>query len=505
MSRGPAASSKMPMIYATPAAGRGRHSRAPSPIRVDVPFNSRNSRNIATSQCINLKTIFPTMKTFAHCTVAFTLFLFATCPVHAKAAAARDKFTPPNIVLIISDDQAWTDYSFMGHPKIRTPNLDRLAAQSLTFKRGYVPSSLCCPSLASILTGRYPHQHGITGNDPPVPPTLEKNAARKSPEYLKGREQMNTFVERVPTLPRVLGDCGYVSLQTGKWWQGNFRHGGFTHGMTGGDPEHGGRHGDDGLTIGRKTMQPIYDFVETAAKEQKPFFIWYAPMMPHLPHNPPERLLTKYRDQSPSLQVAKYWATVEWFDETCGELLNYLDKNGLAENTIVAYVTDNGYIQHPDQGDYAPKSKQSQYDGGLRTPIMIRWPGHLKPQKSTELASSLDLMPTLLKATGIVPPEDLPGINLLDKSAVKKRDIIFGECFTHDIKDLAYPTKSLRYRWCVAGDWKLILPDKVNEPAQSIELYHLASDPFEERNVAEKEPRRVARLQKQIDQWWDGK
>ncbi len=425
-------------------------------------------------------------------------------PSHAEAALSRDKSSPPNIVLIVSDDQAWTDYSFMGHPQVKTPNIDRLAAQSLTFKRGYVPSSLCCPSLASILTGRYPRQHGITGNDPPMPQGMEKNAARKSEEFLKGREQMNIFIERLPTLPRVLGDRGYLSLQTGKWWQGNFRRGGFTHGMTDGDPERGGRHGDDGLQIGRKTMQPIYDFVETATKEQKPFFIWYAPMMPHLPHNPPERLLAKYRDKAPSLHIAKYWATIEWFDETCGELLNYLDKNGLTENTIVAYVTDNGYIQTPDKTDYAPKSKQSQYDGGLRTPIMIRWPGNVKPQQSSALASSLDLMPTLLKATGMKPPLDLPGIDLLDKSAVKKRDMVFGECFTHDIVDLAYPAKSLRYRWCIEGDWKLIVPNKINEPDQPVELYNLAKDPFEERNLAKNETRRVRRLEQKLNAEWDG-
>src|SRR6185295_16108884 len=108
-----------------------------------------------------------------------------------------------------------------------------------------------------------------------------------------------------PGLPRLLKERGYVSLQTGKWWQGNFRRGGFTEGMTGGDPAKGGRHGDDGLEIGRKTMQPIYDFTAAAKRDGKPFFIWYAPMMPHLPHNPPDRLLAKYKDKTESLHVAQ--------------------------------------------------------------------------------------------------------------------------------------------------------------------------------------------------------
>ena len=95
-------------------------------------------------------------------------------------------------------------------------------------------------------------------------------------------------------------------------------------------------------------MQPIYDFIADAQSDGKPFFVWYAPMLPHTPHNPPERLLAKYQDKTPSPHVAKYWAMVEWFDETCGQLLDHLDKQGLAENTIVCYVTDNGWIQDPN-------------------------------------------------------------------------------------------------------------------------------------------------------------
>ena len=186
--------------------------------------------------------------------------------------------------MIISDDHAWTDYSFMGHPSIRTPNLDRLASQSLVFPRGYVPASLCCPSLASIITGLYPHQHRVTSNDPPIPQGMERGQFQKSEAFREGRELMNRHLEAVPTLPRLLKEKGYLSLQTGKWWQGDFSRGGFTHGMT-----KGNRHGDDGLDIGRKTMQPIYDFVGNARKDGKPFFVWYAPMPPHSPH-PPARV-----------------------------------------------------------------------------------------------------------------------------------------------------------------------------------------------------------------------
>lgn len=418
----------------------------------------------------------------------------------------------PNIVMIISDDHHWGDYSFMDHPVIKTPHIDRLASQSLVFTRGYVPSSLCCPSLASIITGLYPHQHKVTSNDPPLPtapaPKADgkkgagKAASRQqSPEFLAGREVMNKHMEAVPTLPRVLQQKGYVSLQTGKWWQGHFSRGGFTHGMT-----KGSRHGDEGLDIGRKTMQPIYDFMDEAARAKKPFFVWYAPMMPHDPHTPPERLLEKYKDKTPSLHVAKYMAMVEWFDETIGDLLANLDRRGLAENTIVVYVTDNGWITNPETGRYAPKSKQSQYDGGLRTPIMIRWPGKVKPRRNdTELAMSVDLMPTLLNAVGLKPTRDMQGINLLDEKAVKARKAIYGECFTHNAVDLNQPAANLRWRWMIEGDWKLIVPDAKNEPKETIELYRITADIREETNLADKEAKRVEALKKKLDAWWPGK
>src|SRR5262249_28380009 len=97
-------------------------------------------------------------------------------------------------------------------------------------------------------------------------------------------------------------------------------------------------------------------------------------MIAQPPPNPPAPLPRKYKDKTPSIHMARYWAMVEWFDETCGQLLDHLDKQGQAENTIVLYLADNGWIQDPDAPRFAPKSKQSPYDGGVRTPLMVRWP-----------------------------------------------------------------------------------------------------------------------------------
>ena len=142
------------------------------------------------------------------------------------------------------------------------------------------------------------------------------------------------------------------------------------------------------------------DFMERAVQADEPFFVWYAPFLPHTPHNPPERLLRKYRDQGLSDPVAKYYAMCEWFDETCGRLLGHLDEQGVAGNTLVVYVTDNGWIQRPDRNGYAPRSKRSPYEGGVRTPIMFRWPGTIPAADRPELCSSIDIVPTILAAAG---------------------------------------------------------------------------------------------------------
>ena len=160
-------------------------------------------------------------------------------PARAAGSPAR----PPNVVLIISDDQGWTDYGFMGHKVIRTPCLDKLASRSVVFSRGYVTTALCAPSLGTLLTGLYPHQHGQTGNDPEAP--------KGQVEKMRQR-----WVDRIAGLPRVpdlLGKAGYLSFQTGKWWWQHYSKGGFTHGMM-----ESGRHGSTiSLEIGRKTLQPI--------------------------------------------------------------------------------------------------------------------------------------------------------------------------------------------------------------------------------------------------------
>jgi uncharacterized sulfatase len=419
-------------------------------------------------------------------------FLAVIFAMIGESLPAETDTTRPNVVLIISDDQSWTDFGFMGHKSIETPRLDRLARESLLFTHGYVPSSLCRASLASIISGLYPHEHRITGNDPAQP---------QNERFQRERQALIDNIERIPSLPRILANHGYVSFQSGKWWEGNYRRGGFTAGMTHGEPDRGGRHGDEGLKIGRQGLEPIYDFIEDA--NGKPFFLWYAPFLPHRPHTPPEQLLTKYQATTDSIHVARYWAMCEWFDESCGELLDFLDERQLRENTLVAFVVDNGWIQRRDESGYAPRSKRSPYEGGLRTPIMIRWPGKLQSTTVDTPVISLDLAPTILRACGLDVPAEMTGVDLLSETAVKARPAIFGEIFAHNTVDIQRPITSLQFRWIIEGHWKLIDPHRANVPHRAPELYDLQHDPHELRDLASAQTDRVAAMTRSLDNWWN--
>ncbi|MDD7986770.1 sulfatase [Lentisphaera marina] len=407
----------------------------------------------------------------------------------ASSALAKSKELP-NVVMILSDDQGYADYSFMGHELIQTPRIDKLASESIVFKRGYVPTAVCGPSLTTMITGLYSHQNGQTGNDP------IRGVSRKP--------WIDKFKE-CPQIPALLVSKGYLSLQTGKYWHADPKNSGFTDdmGLT-------QRHGSDySLSIGRKTMQPIYDFIEKAQSEEKPFFIWYAPFMPHTPHNPPKRLEDKYIKLGAKGQ-SKYYAMCEWFDETCGQLLDHLDEKGLTENTIVIYICDNGW------GSMGKGSvKASPHEQGVRTPIMIKWPGRVQANMDDQnLASNIDLMPTILAACGVEKPTILPGINLLDKAALESRKNLFLECFTHDMLDVNRPETSLRARSYVSKKWKLTVWHTPHEkldlkgwqkptPEDKIQLFDLENDPMQKHNLANQNPEKVSRLMKEINAWWN--
>lgn len=425
-----------------------------------------------------------------------------TAPVPVAGKSARKR---PNLVLIIADDQSYTDFGFMGHKVVQTPTIDKLASESATFVNGYVPTSLCRASLATLLTGQYAHQHCICFNDPP-----------KGVE----RDEVHPFIARSPALPRILSSAGYKSFQTGKFWEGHYANAGFTSGMT-----VKGRHGDTGLAIGRETMAPIAEFLDQSAGS--PFFLWYAPMLPHTPHNPPANYVKEFAEKGLDPKTQAYYATIKWFDDSVAALMKLLDERKLTEDTAILFLVDNGWAVPlaGERAGYGVRSKNSPWDAGLRTPVLLKWPGHTKAGRHDDLISSIDVVPTLLEIAGLgYSTAGLPGKSLLEvatgKSPKIDRDTLYGELFLHTASQLGKPQVDMTYRWIRRGDWKLILPtdvaaassktpaggDSLNLIINAVDgpfLYNLKDDPTEKKNLAgeKDQQQRVAELTKALDNW----
>lgn len=450
-----------------------------------------------------------------------------------------DAKSRPNVVLIVSDDQGFADFGFMGHPHVRTPHLDRLAAQSARFPNAYVPSSVCRPSLVTLLTGLYPRQHGVHFNHPP--PGFAK--LTRSPEIDKRqydalRQAGADLIRSQPTLPRLLAGQGYRCLQTGKYWEGHWRNAGFTEGMTLAEPRepanavgnkrlasgalvaHG--NGDHGLAIGRETMRPIERFLADCKQNAKPFFLWYAPFLPHLPHNAPAKFRQIYeRDSEVPRHAVSYYAACTWFDDTVGQLIEQVEQAGLAKETVFVFVIDNGFTPDPTRPmankdfNYTKRSKRSPFDDGLRTPILIRWDGRTKPATHEGLCSSVDIAPTLLEAVQRQEELDtLPGRSLWP-AAVGRRPLpskpVFGAIYPGDASVLGQPERDVAYRWVRAGRYKLIVPHAsdnkspwggyLKQPA----MFDLQSDPEEQINLFN-DPRHVQtarELTSKLNDWWN--
>ncbi|MCA9086597.1 MAG: sulfatase-like hydrolase/transferase [Planctomycetaceae bacterium] len=411
--------------------------------------------------------------------------------IHRTDAADR-----PNVVFILSDDQAWKDYGFMGHQHIQTPNLDALAREGLLYERGYVTAPLCRPSLASLVTGLYPHQTGIRGNDPVMPAGAKR--PNSLPLFAKLRQRMTEPLHHQPSFIRALKDNGYATLQTGKWWEGDPKDHGFTHAMTHGDELRGGRHGDEGLNIGRKTMQPIYDFVDAAVEKDQPFFVWYGVFLPHAPHNAPERFYNKYKDVAPNEPTAWYWANVDWFDETCGQLVDYLKSKGLYEKTVFVYTCDNGWVPDPKRRNKYVRSKQEPVEAGIRTPIFLTHAGTIRPHRdATTLASNVDIPSTILKICNIAPDKAMQGLDLRDTAALQDRNRVFVESYQHDsdLDQLSDINNGLKARVLIQG-W-----DKLIARPDGVELFDLKSDPDDRVNLAGTHPQKANALIAQLNKW----
>ena len=344
----------------------------------------------------------------------------------------------PNIVLITADDQDWRDFSFTGTSGVLdtsgnpvrpyTPTIDTLFENGVTYSMGHCPVGVCRPSLTSIFTGLNPMQSGTYGNDPVVNGTAYGWGQNQDTIY---NDVMRRNVELNPTLPRLLAEKGYVSLQTGKWWEGDPKRAGFTNAETGYETTNADRHlhnyTDNGAnSIGRfagSVASRIGPFVDSAVAANKPFFISYAPMLPHLPHDTtPTSFKSRYQglvDQGKITTYQRdYLACVDWFDSTIGEVRTLLQNKGVDNNTLYVFLADNGWLQTTGSaGPFgADGGKLTSKEDGVRTPIIFYQNGQITDSRSVaakladaRLASSTDIMPTLLSLVGATVPKSPVG------------------------------------------------------------------------------------------------
>jgi len=410
----------------------------------------------------------------------------------------------PNIVLLIGDDQGYSDFGFMGSEWVKTPNLDRLAEQGVVFELAHTTSNHCRPSLHTLLTGLLPFQwrHHL-------------NQLKQSDD---GFDE-DTAVERIRTLPRLLAERGYTSFQAGKYWEGDHRTGGFSDGMTKAfDPER--PQGGEGIKLGRETMAPVYRFIDENAN--RPFFLWFAPLLPHLPFDAPGKYRNLYDGLGLSDSARAYFANCSWFDDVVGQLMQFLTERDLIRNTVVIYVSDNGWEQGPFAERTGPlealmggaKGKLSLHDRAFRTPILFSWPGGIEPRRiSEQLVSTADLVPTILDYAGAPIPAHLAGTSLrpiIEGKAVPERAFVIGSVdalrrvkpmhlssfdeFRTRREEMRPAARAFHLR---SRDWHYLW----YESDEREELFDLARDPDEEFDVSADHPDRVARFRAEIESW----
>ena len=435
----------------------------------------------------------------------------------------------PNIVYLLADDLGYGELGCYGQKWIRTPHLDRMAAEGMRFTQHYSGSPVCAPSRCVLMTGKH------TGHA-----TIRNNGNPKGPAFDRLREQYGCkFPGQHPipddelTLGEILQRHGYATAAIGKWGLGHFG--------TTGDPNrqgfdlfygyncqaHAHNHyprflwrngkketlpGNDRSLTGKHHSQDL--FIREALKfirahRDRPFFLYMPFIIPHLSIQVPESTLDDYKGKIPEAPYkhrgylqhpfprAGYAAMVTHMDRGIGEILALVKERGLDDDTLVMFSSDNGPTYRRLGGsdsDFFRSAgpfrglKGSVYEGGIRVPLVARWPGRVRPGSVTDhLSAFWDLLPTLAEVAGAAPPEDVDGISfaptLLGQGHQRQHDYLYWEFPAYGGQ------QAVRL-----GDWKGVR-QRLLRGGTALELYHLRDDPGETTDLAAKHPDLVARIQ----------
>lgn len=427
------------------------------------------------------------------------LFLQALAASAGAAATGQTTAPQPNILFILMDDLGWTDLSCYGSKFYRTPNLDTFAKQAVRFTDAYAACPVCSPTRASIMTGKYPGRLHLTNFIPGRSP--RPFAKLIPPEF----EQQLPLAEI--TLAEMLKAKGYATAEIGKWHLGNE---GFTPDKQGFDLSFNtvGRHLAGTWTVQKPhTPGPGEDRAERLTLEaekfidgrgNKPFFIYLTHHLPHIPLEARSEIIAKYEGKAPSngQYHPVYAAMIETFDTLIGRLLKKLDESGLAGNTIVIFTSDNGgltareFENKPTTSNLPLREgKGHLYEGGIRIPLMVRWPGVTKPGTVSHVpVSTVDWAATLAGAKGTDGESILPVLRGANPS--KPRPLFWH--YPHYSNQGGEPGAAVRL-----GDYKLI---RFYEDDRR-ELYNLQNDPGEKVDLAAKMPAKRTELAGLLDNW----
>jgi uncharacterized sulfatase len=411
-------------------------------------------------------------------------------PLLALALACSQQ--PPNIVPIVADDHGYPYTDFTGSDLVQTPSLDALASQGTVFTRAFTTASSCRPAQRTLLTGLYPQQW------------LATVYARPRPQGHRGFREVRGFT----TLPGLLAAHGYATFQGGKLWEGEtFQDAGFTAGTKEPVPERPNRReltGGRGLELGRETMEPLWSFLE--AHSAGPFFVWFAPSLPHSPFDAKPRYQELYAQAPISAGARDYFSNVTRFDAVVGELMQHLDAAGLSENTAVFYLSDNGWEQDLDRegADGGERGKHSIHELGFRTPLIVRWPDHVPAgERRYDLVSSVDLFPTILGLAEIPVPAGRLGVSLLptllEGRASPRSRVVAG------VNHLRGPPPppgfgreiAVKAHFVRTPEWRYVSYDTVGRE----ELYRAADSGADAADRAAEEPEVLAELRAEFERW----
>jgi len=427
----------------------------------------------------------------------------------SKAVDQHSKDAPPNIIFVFCDDLGFGDLGCYGNRIMLTPNLDRMAEEGLLFTNFTVSCCVCSPSRVGVMTGQFPSRLGFHGHVA----TMKSNEGRGMPNYLD---------PGFPTITKLFKSAGYATGHFGKW------HMGGPHDKTAPTPEAYGidisatvcsngtgfkKEGDTRAESSMRIMQHTLDFIE--ANSDKPFYVNCWLIDPHSVLEPSEEQMAMYpglksRASGFTSTTQVYNAVITDVDAQVGRLLDKLDRLGISENTLVVFSSDNGpspiwgvSTSHSGAGNVGPLRgcKASLYEGGIREPFIVRWPGHIPSARVDDntVISGVDLLPTFCSLAGIKVDKDieldgqdmLPA--LLGEPLERKKPLMWEYRFSpwgrHIQKS---PMLAMR-----DGDWKLLM----NPDGSRTELYNLRENPCEVDNLANEFPEVLSRMRQELMGW----